>query len=257
MWLCETKKSSGQHLQSESTKKSNISDCRSLKTLPVELGNIKSLTEISAWRLDFSKFPDSIRHIVKLAELDSSNDENLKTPFSSSSDLTPTLWDVFLSFGGSDTRLKFVRHLYSALNRHGVRAFMDSPELRSGTSISEALVQAIHESKCYIVVLSKNYASSRLCLDELVEIYICHRKMKKLIIPVFYHINPSDVRYQTGSFGKAFEKYHHISAGEMERVDKWRIILKEVADCPGHLACEHRYLNHLTLPKSHNTRGLD
>ncbi|XP_074336099.1 TMV resistance protein N-like [Apium graveolens] len=88
----------------------------------------------------------------------------------------------------------------SALTRNGIRTFRDDPELRSGEVISDALIQAIKESKIYIVVFSENYASSIWCLDELVEI----QSMGRLVIPVFYYIEPMLVQHQIGSFHEAF-----------------------------------------------------
>ncbi|KAL8090680.1 hypothetical protein AgCh_039931 [Apium graveolens] len=146
---------------------------------------------------------------------------------------TSTNWDVFLSFRGEDTRYTFISHLYSALDRHGIRTFMDDPELRSGEVISDALLQAIKESRTYIVVLSENYASSSWCLDELVEILNCHKTMQRLVIPVFYNIDPSIVRHQSGSFKRAFEKHKFRFAGDMERVENWLLTLREVADKSG------------------------
>lgn len=156
---------------------------------------------------------------------------------SSGSNLTPTTWDVFLSFRGPDTRYKFTSHLYSALDRHGIRTFKDDPGLRVGEVISEALLQAIRKSKTYIVIFSKNYASSPWCLEELVEIYTCYETMKRKIIVVFYNIDPSVVRHQTKSFKKAFEKYETRFAGKTEKLNKWRLALTKVAGFSG----EHIY----------------
>ncbi|XP_074355498.1 TMV resistance protein N-like [Apium graveolens] len=156
-----------------------------------------------------------------------------KTSPSSVSTSTPTRWDVFLSFRGSDTRYKFTSHLYSALDRHGVRTYMDDPELRTGEVLSEALLQAIKDSKTYIVVFSEDFASSRWCLDELVEIYNCYETMKRLVIPVYYNIDPSDVRNQTGSFKPAFEKHQTRSGSDTEKVKKWRVTLANVATFSG------------------------
>lgn len=146
---------------------------------------------------------------------------------------TPTRWDVFLSFRGSDTRYKFTSHLYSALDRHGVQTYMDDPELRTGEVLSEALLQAIKDSKTYIVVFSEDYASSRWCLDELVEIYGCYETMKRLVIPVYYNIDPSDVRYQTGSFKPAFEKHQSRSGSDTDKVKKWSLTLANVSSFSG------------------------
>lgn len=154
------------------------------------------------------------------------------------STLPPTSWDIFLSFCGKDTRYNFTSHLYSALDRNGLRTFRDDPELHSGDVISDTLRQAIHESKTYIVVLSTNYASSTWCLDELVEIFNCHNTMKTSIIPVFYNIEPSIVRHQTGSFEKAFKK-HELRFAD-ERVSNWRHVLTEVANISGQHIHEKR-----------------
>ncbi|CAN6881186.1 unnamed protein product [Brassica oleracea] len=43
-----------------------------------------------------------------------------------------------------------------------------------------------------IVVLSKNYASSSRCLDELVEIMNCNREFQK-VVTIFDNVVPSDV----------------------------------------------------------------
>lgn len=144
---------------------------------------------------------------------------------------TPTRWDVFLSFRGTDTRYNFTSHLYDKLDSNRIVTFMDDPELRSGENISEALIRAIYESRTYIVVFSENYASSKWCLDELVEIYKCHKSAQRLVIPVFYKIDASVVRHQIGTFKVAFEK--HQARCKMEMVDEWRLTLKEVADLSG------------------------
>ncbi|XP_063946914.1 TMV resistance protein N-like isoform X4 [Daucus carota subsp. sativus] len=146
---------------------------------------------------------------------------------------TPTSWDVFLSFRGIDTRLGFVSHLYSALDRNGIRTFMDDPELRLGDGISAELLKAIRESKIYIVVLSVNYASSSWCLDELVEILDCKETMKRLVIPVFFNIDPSVVRYQKGSFEEHFRVHGVRYADKMERMENWRRALSQLAENSG------------------------
>ncbi|KAL8090851.1 hypothetical protein AgCh_040063 [Apium graveolens] len=157
---------------------------------------------------------------------------------SSSSTSPPTLWDVFLSFRGTDTRYTFTDHLYKALDRTGIRTFMDNPELRSGEVISDSLIQAITESKTCIVVLSENYASSPWCLDELAEILNCYKTMNRLVIPVFYNIHPSVVRHQIGSFKEAFDK--HQTRFEMEKVNRWRLTLSEVAHFSGYDISQNR-----------------
>ena len=107
--------------------------------------------------------------------------------------------DVFLSFRGEDTRKNFTDHLYKALIQAGIHTFRDDDELARGKEISTELLNAIQESRISIVVFSKGYASSRWCLDELVQIMHCKNTIRHTVYPVFYDVDPSDVRKQTGT----------------------------------------------------------
>ena len=53
------------------------------------------------------------------------------------------------------------------------------------------------------------------------------------VLPVFYHVYPSEVRNQTGSCAAAFVDQEKRFKEEMERVNGWRIALKEVAELAG------------------------
>ncbi|CAK7345857.1 unnamed protein product [Dovyalis caffra] len=114
-------------------------------------------------------------------------------------------YDVFLSFRGEDTRKKFTDHLYYALDQAGIHTFRDDNELPRGEEISQQLLKAIEESRISIVVFSKGYASSTWCLDELAKVMECKNSMRQIVLPVFYDIEPSDIRKQTGSFAEAFK----------------------------------------------------
>ncbi|KAJ6978682.1 hypothetical protein NC653_026971 [Populus alba x Populus x berolinensis] len=142
-------------------------------------------------------------------------------------------YQVFLSFRGEDTRKNFTDHLYWALVQAGFHTFRDDDEIRRGENIELELQKAIQESKISIIVFSKNYARSRWCLDELVKIMEHKRTAGSIVLPVFYHVNPSEVRNQTGSFAAAFVEQEKRFKEEIERVKGWRIALKEVADLAG------------------------
>ena len=102
-------------------------------------------------------------------------------------------YDVFLNFRGEDTRNTFTSHLYSALKQSGFSTFMDDEKLERGECIALDLLRAIEESRFCIVVLSKNYASSTWCLDELVKIIECKKHTELRVSPVFYYVDPFDV----------------------------------------------------------------
>jgi len=142
-------------------------------------------------------------------------------------------YDVFLSCRGEDTRKNFTDHLYSALVRVGIRTFRDDEELRRGKTISTELLNAIRGSRISIVVFSKGYASSRWCLDELVEIVHCRNTKGHTLLPIFYNVDPSDVRKQAGAFAGAFARHEEWLQTDMERVQRWRVALTEAANCSG------------------------
>ena len=153
---------------------------------------------------------------------------------SSSSSLTPQWkYEVFLSFRGVDTRRGFTDHLYAALQRKGILTFRDDEELERGKSISPELLKAIEESRFAIVIFSRNYAFSTWCLVELAHIVKCMRERKLMIWPIFYDVDPSDVRKQTGTFGQAFNDHEKRFKDNIKMVEMWRAALREVANLSG------------------------
>ncbi|XP_024157246.1 disease resistance protein At4g27190 isoform X1 [Rosa chinensis] len=144
--------------------------------------------------------------------------------------------DVFLSFRGEDTRKGVVSYLYHKLENRGIQTFMDDQGLQQGMPISPSLVAAIEESRYAIVLLSPNYASSTWCLDELVKILQCSEAKKTPVLPIFYYVDPSDVRNQRGSFAEAFTKHeerYRQGNDDVEKVKKWRAALTQVANLSG------------------------
>ncbi|KAK9205208.1 hypothetical protein WN943_015475 [Citrus x changshan-huyou] len=151
-------------------------------------------------------------------------------------------YDAFLSFRGADTRKSFISHLYAALNGKGIYVFKDDKELERGTSISPGLLNAIEDSRISIIVFSQNYASSTWCLDELVKIVQCKNKNdhQQMVFPIFYDVEPTVVRKQTGSFREAFSKHEEAFRENLEKVKNWRDALKEVANISGWELKEYR-----------------
>ncbi|PWA75788.1 toll/interleukin-1 receptor (TIR) domain-containing protein [Artemisia annua] len=138
-------------------------------------------------------------------------------------------YDVFLSFRGEDTRKSFVDHLYHALHQKGVETYKDDTKIRKGKTISHELIQAIEDSKFYIIVFSKNYASSSWCLEELVKIMECQKMTDQhTAYHVFFDVEPTEVRNQNGAVEAAFSKYE-----KNESAGKWREALRNAADLAG------------------------
>ncbi|KAB1200450.1 TMV resistance protein N [Morella rubra] len=80
----------------------------------------------------------------------------------------------------------------------------------------------------------ENYADSRWCLVELTKILECKKNRQQTILPVFYHVDPSDVRNQRNSFGEAFAKLKDRFMDDKKKVEGWEAALKDVADLSGY-----------------------
>ena len=166
-------------------------------------------------------------------------DSQINTTASSSSSISPTSiskdeYDVFLSFSWEDIGKSFADHLYAALVKKGLHPFREAigkPE--SKEAISSESLMAIEKSKVFIVIFSKNYARSRYNLDQLVKIMECRQATRKVVVPVFYHVNPSDVRKQKRSYGEAF--HDHDAKQEKEKIDNWRTALRQASDLSGYV----------------------
>ncbi|XP_028797974.1 TMV resistance protein N-like [Neltuma alba] len=152
---------------------------------------------------------------------------------SSSFDDSQIKYDVFISFNGKDTRRGFRSHLVKELRRENIGVYEDE-KMNRGEEISSSLRTAIKESQISIVVFSKNYASSRWCLDELEEIMECRKVNKQIVLPVFYNIDPSHVRHQRGTYENAFARHELSFQGNSLKVQNWRSALKNAADLFGY-----------------------
>ena len=139
-------------------------------------------------------------------------------------------FDVFLSFRGEDTRLGFTGHLYKTLCQRGINTFIDD-SLQRGEEISASLLKIIESSRISIIVFSENYASSTWCLDELAKIVEC-KNNDHLVRPVFYNVDPSEVRNQKGKYGKALLK-HQKKLKDNKKLQSWRKALCEAANISG------------------------
>ena len=165
--------------------------------------------------------------------MSSISSQKTSSPSSFSSSIPRWKYDVFLSFRGEDTRTSFTDHLYVALKQRGIVTFRDEENLEIGKSISPELLKAIKESRFAIVILSRNFASSTWCLDELTKIIGCLKEMTTTVVPIFYDVDPSDVRKQTGTFVQAFFEHEERFKDNMEKVHTWRAALREVANLKG------------------------
>ncbi|XP_022550421.1 protein PHLOEM PROTEIN 2-LIKE A8 isoform X4 [Brassica napus] len=148
---------------------------------------------------------------------------------------------VFISFRGKDERCGFLTYLKQRLLESNVNVFID--ENAAGEPL-ENLFGHIRKSRIAIVIVSKNYAESSWCLDELVEIKKCMETEKlNAVIPIFRKVKVSSVRKQSGKFGERFlalqnsllakevdkKKIKHINS----RIKRWKKALEFVTGMIG------------------------
>lgn len=159
------------------------------------------------------------------------NDEGVSTSFTHLHDGYGVSYeyDVYLSFKGEDIRYNFTSHLYKALSVRGLNTFLHD-DIGRGEEVVAALRKGCKSSHTSVIVLSQNYAFSSLCLNELVMILEQREKNGQLVLPIFYKVNPSEVRKQLGTFGLInFESDRY---GE-ETVKMWKEALTKVANLSG------------------------
>ncbi|KAF3776025.1 TMV resistance protein [Nymphaea thermarum] len=139
-------------------------------------------------------------------------------------------FDVFLSFRGKDTRKTFTGHLYAALTRRRIQTFIDYKSLEKGESIHE-LLEYIEKSKIFMPIISRGYAESKWCLMELTQ----RVRTGRLIIPVFFDVEPSTVKNQSGPFEDAFREHTNNKNVSEETVNEWRDSLRQLAALVGYV----------------------
>eukprot|EP01018_Ginkgo_biloba_P037501 Gb_11386 [translate_table: standard] len=138
-------------------------------------------------------------------------------------------FDIFINHRGKDVKDSLASHIYDLLQFHGVRAFLDRDELRTGEEFPDAITKAIQSSSVHIAIFSPHYAESYWCLRELA---LMLKTPNATIIPVFYNVTPEELRWEKGAFAAAtFDK--HYQRYSQKVVDEWRAALQKVANISG------------------------
>ncbi|KAL5563738.1 hypothetical protein UlMin_033485 [Ulmus minor] len=148
---------------------------------------------------------------------------------SSSSSIPIPKYKVFLSFE-DDTSTSFSDHLHKSMVRKGIDTFWGYENIEKGETIDTNRLKAIEESRFAVVVFSREYPSSAERLDELVK--IAEMKLER-VYPVFYDVEPTEVKKQKGTFGDAFDQLLAREDFDVGKVNKWRNVLTEMANLAG------------------------
>ncbi|KAL3741009.1 hypothetical protein ACJRO7_022170 [Eucalyptus globulus] len=158
----------------------------------------------------------------------------------SSSVSTQQDYEVFLSSRGQEMHRVFADFLYTSLTDVGIHVFRNEEELETGEEIDPQLIQTIEQCKISIPVISMDYALSKSCLPELDQMVESMDKKNSIIIPVFYYVEPSDVRDHRGLFANA--PVEHV--GDLHSFNRWWYALRRIGKLEGHLLHEKNEGSH-------------
>ncbi|RVW23174.1 TMV resistance protein N [Vitis vinifera] len=83
---------------------------------------------------------------------------------------------------------------------------------------------------------SENYADSRWCLNELLAIIeSIASDDRRIVLPIFYHVNPSDVRHQRGSYAtRHTSPVEDADEDEVAMIENWQNALTAAANLTGY-----------------------
>ena len=150
------------------------------------------------------------------------------------------MYDVLINFAGEDIQRKFVSHLDSVLTSVGISTFLHHQNAVKDMYIEEPI---LNMCQVVIVVFTKTFSQSAWCLHQLQQIIAWHESYCRHVLPVYYEIQPSDVRLQKGDFGKAFKAtaQQTFSAQQLEHgMSRWSHALTKVASLFGWDESNHR-----------------
>jgi len=139
-------------------------------------------------------------------------------------------YDVFINHRGPDVKKTLAGLLYRDLKSKGLQVFLDQPELEPGHIIRSQIEAAIQGASVHIAIFSENYAESNWCLDELVLML----DSKRTILPVFYKVKPSDLRWpDKGAYADALRGHEKKKRYDLQIIQGWKKALSSVADISG------------------------
>ncbi|RDX58518.1 Disease resistance protein RML1A, partial [Mucuna pruriens] len=159
------------------------------------------------------------------------------TSLTCSGDTPQTKYDVFVSFRGPDVRDGFLSHLIKEFSQKHIVFFIDD-KIPKGDEIDEALFGAIEGSSISIIIFSQRFVFSPWCLLELVKIIECRKKNGQIVLPIFYHVDPSNVRHSKEIYRTAFAK--HRKRYSWTTIQTWISALNESANLAGYHSSKFR-----------------
>ncbi|XP_057839989.2 disease resistance protein RUN1 isoform X2 [Cryptomeria japonica] len=140
----------------------------------------------------------------------------------------PASFDVFINHCGVDAKYTLATTIFHKLTALGLSVFLDGHSLHLGDVIPAQIQEAIRTATLHIAIFSVKYADSPWCLAELSSML----KTGNRIIPVFYHVDPSDLRWVAqgnGIYARAFSQHLEKSRYSQKKLDEWKMALENAS----------------------------
>ncbi|GLJ10586.1 hypothetical protein SUGI_0131160 [Cryptomeria japonica] len=151
---------------------------------------------------------------------------------------SPKPWDVFISHYGKDVKNTFAASIYDTLDRTGLQVFLDQHAIETGDIIPTEIEEAMRSVSVHIAIFSPNYALSPWCLAELSFMLTTGIK----IIPIFYHVDPSDLRWVAkGKYASAFSEHEEKGRYNSRMLKEWKMALRTISDRSGLVVTNNLY----------------
>jgi tetratricopeptide (TPR) repeat protein len=109
-------------------------------------------------------------------------------------------YDVFLSYAWADRAA--IRPLAQALREHGLRVFVDDPEIEDFDRITSRITQSLAASRVLLAYYSRHYPTRRACQWELTAAYLAAQRAgdpsRRILVlnpePTLDHLHPAELR---------------------------------------------------------------
>ncbi|KAH9305936.1 hypothetical protein KI387_010340, partial [Taxus chinensis] len=147
---------------------------------------------------------------------------------SSSTKLPSPCWDVFINHCGIDVKYTIATTIHNTLTRAGLRVFLDREALEGGDDIPTKIQDAMSSASLHVAIFSTNYARSPWCLAELSFML----KTGTRIIPLFFHVDPSDLRWVDQGKGIHADPFNHHERQcryISQKLQEWKMALQTVS----------------------------
>ena len=112
-------------------------------------------------------------------------------------------YDVLISYHSPDVKKTLARHLYHRLlAQYGLRVFLDTKELPKGDRIFFQIKRTIATTSFHIAIFSPKFEKYNWWVDDIILMLASGLRF----IPIFYHVDPSEVIIHNGYYAQALSK---------------------------------------------------